>query len=223
MSLAIFDVDGTLTSDHVWKGLMVACQHFNRKIWAHRAYLLTHYPLYFARKLHLISEMFFRDRWAADLGWYLRGQTLAEIASIGEWVAQIYLQPTWRETAVSRLREHLRSGATVILLSAAPQPLVEAIARYLGAHAGIGSAFEISAGRYTGRPVRPLCLGDGKRLRLEAWMRENNITVPLAEAWAYADSITDLDILESVGHPVATFPDQALRTLAQERGWEIVG
>jgi HAD superfamily hydrolase (TIGR01490 family) len=222
MSLAIFDVDGTLTSDHVWKGLMAACRHFNRKSWAHRAYLFSHYPLYFARKLRLISEMFFRERWAADLGWYLRGQTLAEVEEIGDWVAQTYLRPTWRETVIARLREHLQNGATVVLLSAAPQPLVAAIARHLGAHAGIGSAFEVRAGRYTGRPLRPLCLGDGKRIRLEAWLRENAIPAPLAEAWAYADSITDLDILESAGHPVAVFPDEALRTLAQERGWEIL-
>jgi hypothetical protein len=45
--------------------------------------------------------------------------------------------------------------------------------------------------------------------------------IDLAESFAYSDSITDLPMLEAVGHPVAVNPDRDLRRVAAERGWEI--
>src|SRR5690606_2743793 len=44
----------------------------------------------------------------------------------------------------------------------------------------------------------------------------------LAASYAYSDSVTDLPMLEAVGHPVAVNPDRELRRAAQERGWPIV-
>ena len=38
----------------------------------------------------------------------------------------------------------------------------------------------------------------------------------------YSDSIHDLPLLESVGHPVAANPDRRLRKEARRRGWDIV-
>ncbi|HET9671266.1 MAG TPA: haloacid dehalogenase-like hydrolase, partial [Actinomycetota bacterium] len=43
----------------------------------------------------------------------------------------------------------------------------------------------------------------------------------LAGSYAYTDSITDLPMLEAVGHPVAVNPDKELRRTAEERGWQI--
>ena len=44
----------------------------------------------------------------------------------------------------------------------------------------------------------------------------------MADCRAYSDSITDLPLLEAVGHPTAVNPDRALRRLAEERGWPIL-
>ena len=43
----------------------------------------------------------------------------------------------------------------------------------------------------------------------------------LAGSYAYSDSITDLPMLEAVGHPVAVNPDRELRREADRRGWQI--
>jgi hypothetical protein len=45
--------------------------------------------------------------------------------------------------------------------------------------------------------------------------------IDLEVSYAYSDSITDLPMLEAVGHPVVVNPDSALRAIAEERGWEI--
>lgn len=222
MSLIFFDIDGTLTSDHIWKGLMAWFQTQKRKQGVHRAYLLVHYPLYFARKARLISEMTFRTRWAGDLGWYLRGESLSEVPKIGQWVAETYLQPTWRPRVVARLKEHLAQNDTVILVSAAPDPLVKAIAQHLGTPHGIGSQFEVQNGRYSGRPLPPLCLGADKLARIRAYLQVNHLSESWAGSRAYADSITDLDLLEAAEQPVAVHPDEALRARAAAQGWEII-
>ena len=44
----------------------------------------------------------------------------------------------------------------------------------------------------------------------------------LADCHAYSDSITDLPLLEAVGHPTAVNPDRALRRVAAERGWPVL-
>ena len=44
----------------------------------------------------------------------------------------------------------------------------------------------------------------------------------LADCYAYSDSITDLPMLEAVGHPAAVNPDRALRRAARERGWPVL-
>ena len=43
----------------------------------------------------------------------------------------------------------------------------------------------------------------------------------LAESWAYSDSITDLPMLEAVGHPVVVNPDRSLLRIAKSREWEV--
>jgi hypothetical protein len=43
----------------------------------------------------------------------------------------------------------------------------------------------------------------------------------LLGCYAYTDSITDVPMLEAVGHPVAVNPDKDLRHVADEREWEI--
>ena len=44
-----------------------------------------------------------------------------------------------------------------------------------------------------------------------------------ADAYAYADSASDLPLLMACGHPVAVNPDRRLREVARQRRWPILG
>ena len=44
----------------------------------------------------------------------------------------------------------------------------------------------------------------------------------LSRSYAYSDSITDVHMLEIVGHPHAVNPDKELRRVARERGWPVL-
>ena len=43
----------------------------------------------------------------------------------------------------------------------------------------------------------------------------------LSASYAYADSLTDLPMLEAVGHPVAVNPEVPLARLARSRRWPV--
>jgi phosphoserine phosphatase len=43
----------------------------------------------------------------------------------------------------------------------------------------------------------------------------------LSEAVAYADSTSDLPMLEAVGHPVAVNAEPKLAAVARKRGWHV--
>ncbi len=44
----------------------------------------------------------------------------------------------------------------------------------------------------------------------------------LEQSHAYSDSVTDLPLLELVGHPHAVNPEKELKEVAEERGWPIL-
>jgi HAD superfamily hydrolase (TIGR01490 family) len=113
---------------------------------------------------------------------------------------------------------HLRAGDFCIVLSASPHELVEAVTSELGAHRAVGTRVGVHDGVLTGRLDGPFCYGVGK---LEALEREVG-RLDLATATAYADSGSDLPLLEQCGTAVAVNPDAELRRWAQARGWPVV-
>ena len=222
MQAALFDIDGTLTTDNLWQGLMAYRGGRGERRLAHLAFLALHYPLLLPRALGLLSEADFRRRWTLDLTWYFRGDTEAEVAAMAEWVARQAAAPSARPAVLARLREHLAAGHTVALVSGAPQPFVDAIARMWAVPHALGSPVEVSAGRYTGRMGRP-CIDAQKAVYVRAHFTAHGLPVDYAASAAYADSFSDLGLFELVGRPVAVHPDRRLRRLAQARGWEIIG
>ncbi len=41
--------------------------------------------------------------------------------------------------------------------------------------------------------------------------------------FAYGDTVQDVPLLEHADHPVAVYPDEALKAVAVARGWEMLG
>ena len=77
----------------------------------------------------------------------------------------------------------------------------------------------MQAGLFTGRVVEPICFEEGKIYWLQRFIEEYGID--LAKSWFYTDSITDLPLLDLVGHPVVTNPDPFLYREAARRRWPV--
>ncbi len=222
MTLAIFDLDGTLYTGHIVHG--VARHHR-----AHRVkrvplfvYMASHMALWPLWRLGLLSEATARELWTRDLAWALRGWTPEQAAAAFAWIAEREVQPLVRAGVMTRLRQHQSAGERVILVSGTPAPLLAAIGHQLGVEETVGTPLVLRNGRYTGACELPVCQGAGKLSRLEAYLQGSD-DVLWAESHAYADSITDLPLLERVGHPVAVYPDPQLAAHARGQGWEVMG
>jgi phosphoserine phosphatase len=86
-----------------------------------------------------------------------------------------------------------------------------------GAIATRGKAVD---GHYTAELDGPFVYGEGKAEAITQLAVDRGYD--LKHSYAYSDSISDLPMLEVVGHPVAVNPDSELADLAHERGWPVV-
>ncbi len=129
------------------------------------------------------------------------------------------IDPLVYTEALELMESHREAGRRVYLVSASPEEIVLPLARHLGVDDAIATRARIDAdGRYTGE-VEFYSAGVHK---VEAIEREVELHhLDLANSFAYSDSITDLPMLEAVGHPVAVNPDRGLLKEAESRGWEI--
>ena len=221
MIAAFFDVDGTLYSGRVWAGLMDYWKAHGRRLDA-RLYYLWFMPHYIARKLKLISEERFRAPWAEYLAWPMRGWTQAQMQVCFDWVAREYLKPLRRESVIARLHEHQAKGHVVVLVSSGLSPLLQTIGATLDVGHVVGTQVEWRDGRLTGRTLPPLVIGQRKASVTREWLKEWRLDVDLSASFAYADSISDLALLEFVGNPTVVNPDEQLLAAARERGWPIL-
>lgn len=221
VSVAIFDVDGTLFTGHIWEGLLRYMRLQRRNLFWLYLFLAVHMPLGFLSRLKLMSEDGMRRRWSGHMAWMLRGMSLDEGKRAFAWIVEEHVWPLLREGVAALLRERRERGERIILLSGTLQPLLETIGERLGADAALGTQLEQRDGRYTGRSLEPICQGQGKAERLRAYLGRAGSDVDLSASCGYADSIFDLPALEMVGHPVAVYPDEQLAALAAQRGWEV--
>lgn len=222
MIVSIFDCDGTLYSAQFGRGLLeyTGSIGLKRRVRAYYAALL---PRYLLRKLRLISQEAFSRPLIANLSRLIAGLDLEMGAAAFHWVAYEYLLPTRRNEVLSRLKSHQANQHLVVLLSGVYLPCLELIGDEFDVTALIGTQVEVRDGMYTGAIVPPVVTGRDKLPLVQDFLSTCDADVDWEASYAYADSIHDRQILEAVGNPVAVHPDPELRTLAGQRGWEVIG
>ena len=188
----------------------------------HLFYMGLHYPTYILRKLGLISEAVFRKPWAENMAWYFRGYTPQQCQAIWDWITEEYLPGHWRDDIRTVLESHLKAGEPVVLVSSGPLPLIQHIAREVGTEHAVGTQLEMRDGRYTGRSLKPICIDTYKASMAQEYLQQLGLDIDYPGSHSYADSSSDLVVLEMVGSPVAVYPDEGLRKVAERRGWRIL-
>jgi HAD superfamily hydrolase (TIGR01490 family) len=134
---------------------------------------------------------------------------------VEEIVGKLILQRT-SPAAIRRIREHRALGHRTLLITGALElyiaPLAPLFDEIIGARLVVDGD-----GRYTGDLERPPLVGEARA----AWLRRYaaSMGVDLSESYAYADSYSDLPLLEAVGNPVAVNPDVALYRAARRNEW----
>jgi HAD superfamily hydrolase (TIGR01490 family) len=130
-----------------------------------------------------------------------------------------YVLPTIYPEAIERIESHTARGHVVALVSGATKFVIKPLAEYLGVKHIMHTHLEVRDGKFTGRVIDPICFGEGKIYWLQQLIEREGID--LARSWFYTDSITDLPLLDLVGHPVVVNPDPLLYREARRRFWPV--
>ena len=223
MIAALFDLDGTLYTGHIWQDLVNHHRATRRHRFWVAAYLVRNMaplPLY---RSGIMSRASFFHAWGETMGWLLRGWSLDEAQALFEQLTEEQIVPNLRPDVLQRLRQHQSTGHLVALVSGTFAPLLQTIARQIDVAHAIGTPLQVQDGKLTGRIVPPLCQGEGKPRRVQSYLANQGFEIDWQASFAYADRDTDLPLLALVRHPVATYPDQALLAHARAQGWTVIG
>jgi HAD superfamily hydrolase (TIGR01490 family) len=221
-NVAIFDLDGTLCTGHIWLGLLKYFKEQQLNMRYYYRFMVKHLPLWIAFKSRLLNEQRFVKAWSTGMATLFRGLDFSEGEQIADSIFYDVVLPTIRPEVMDRLHWHREEGDLVMLASSTLQPLLEGVATNLDLQYVVGSSMEIVAGRYTGRLAGPLCFGEQKPLQVLKYIKELDVNVEWESSYAYADRIYDQFLLEMVGHSVAVHPDETLRAVALEKNWHIL-
>ena len=212
--LAVFDVDGTLVETNV-------VEYF---LWMRlRAQPLEEWPGFMAQMLREAPRWLYlerRSRAEFQRSFYREydGLDYEVMKKLGrEALDAVTLRRIYPE-GMRRIREHKRAGHRVLLLTGALDVVVEPLAELLDVEVDCAHLLT-KEGRLTGDLQSPPPAGEARGTLLEEYAARNGIV--LSESFAYADSLSDLGMLELVGTPVAVNPDARLSQVAGQRGWRI--
>ncbi len=212
---AFFDLDKTVIAKS--STLAFSKPFFDQGLLNRRAVLKSSY----AQFLFLMSgaDHDQMDRMRTYLTDMCTGWDVEQVRSVvGETLHEI-VDPLVFAEAANLIADHKLCGRDVVVVSASGEEIVAPIARALGATHAMATRMVAEDGKYTGE-VAFYCFGEGKAEAIrELAAREG---YALEHCYAYSDSITDLPMLESVGHPSVVNPDRGLRKEAAAREWPVL-
>lgn len=120
------------------------------------------------------------------------------------------------------LAEQLREeGFELIAVSGSTHEILAPVLEHLRFDTCLATTLERENGWYTGRIVPPQVIGNGKAQVIRQFVQENDME--LHGCAACGDHITDLPMLEIVGHAYVIEGDPALEAIAAERDWPLLG
>lgn len=212
---AFFDLDKTVIAKS--STLAFSKPFFDQGLLNRRAVLKSSY----AQFLFLMSgaDHDQMDRMRTYLTDMCTGWDVEQVRSVvGETLHEI-VDPLVFAEAANLIADHKLCGRDVVVVSASGEEIVAPIARALGATHAMATRMVTEDGKYTGE-VAFYCFGEGKAEAIRELAAREGYS--LQHCYAYSDSITDLPMLEAVGHPSVVNPDRGLRKEAAARSWPVL-
>jgi len=212
VTLAIFDLDGTLLSgdsDYNW------------------GQFLVEEGIVDADTYKTANDKFYQDYLSGglDIHEYL-AFSLAPLTQFNQ--AQLKdlhnafmakkIMPMMQEKALKLVQEHKEKGHFLMIITATNEFVTGPISQYFGMDHLIAPMPEIIEGRYTGKVTGIPSFQEGKVTRLNAWLKETGHT--LEGSYFYSDSHNDLPLLELVSQPIVVDGDDKLSQLAEQKNWQ---
>ncbi len=157
--------------------------------------------------------------WTKSMMVEFKGRKEIDLARQGRELFNDLVRETIFPEAERLIADHHASGHAVAIVSGATRFIVEPMAEHLGVGNILCTRLEAENGVLTGRVLEPLCFDEGKIYWVQKFVEDER--VDLARSYFYTDSVTDLPLLELVGHPIVTNPDPILYRTAVRRRWPV--
>jgi len=120
-------------------------------------------------------------------------------------------------SGIARVRAHQALGHRTILITGALDFVVEPFRPLFDEI--VCAELGVEDGKFTGRLETLPPIGEARALVLADYAESEGLR--LEESMAYADSASDLPMLQAVGFPVAVNPEAKLAAIARRRGWHV--
>jgi alcohol-forming fatty acyl-CoA reductase len=209
--LAVFDLEHTLIASNVVDSYAwLASRHMEGD-----------------RRVGFVADMLAAaPRWLSldrrDRGDFLRyfyrryeGAPVAEVERDAWDLFHEFLLPRTFPEGIARVRHHRRLGHRTLLITGALDVVVAPLRPLFDDV--VCARLTQRDGVYTGRLAELSPIGEARAHLLDRYAEDHGLS--LGESVAYADSSSDLAMLEAVGHPVAVNADARLAAIARRRGW----
>jgi HAD superfamily hydrolase (TIGR01490 family) len=213
---AFFDVDGTLLAGNVVR------YYANLRTQRMPAALGALWTAAFALRVpyYLVLDRASRGRFQQALYRNYRSFTPAELEARAREHCAGYMVPRLFPAALERVRAHRERQEPVVLVTGSLRPIVAPLAAHLGADDLVAAELEVRDGAYTGELVGGPLSATRKAAAVGDWAARHGLETSACAA--YADSLDDLPMLQSVGQPHAVNPSARLERLATAAGWDIL-
>lgn len=147
------------------------------------------------------------------------GARLTDLDAVADAALGDHVLSRLAPAAVRRIREHRAAGHRTVLITGAIRPLTRPLLPLFD-HIEAADLAVDDRGVCTGFLEASPLVGESRAAWMRQWASDHGID--LARSFAYADSHSDLPLLEAVGQPVSVRPDVPLFRHARRHRWPIV-
>jgi len=214
LNLALFDLDNTILagdSDYNWSRFLIQEGYLDGAIHAEKNEKF--YADYKAGTLDIYAFVEFQFKPLARNPRSILNQLLKK------YVEEV-IKPMITEKAYALVRKHREEGDLLMVITATNSFITKPIAALFGIENLIGTDPEEKEGEFTGKVSGLPSFKEGKVTRLEAWLKNKNLSLAgFKKSYFYSDSHNDLPLMQKVTHPVAVDSDDILTEYANAKGW----
>ena len=218
IKVTLFDLDHTLLpidSDHSWGSYTTDLG------WTDAAAFTRRNDEFFAQYKAGTLDIDAYVRFATEA---IRRQGASKSIAARAGYTSAIRQKHLKNEALELVARHRAAGDRLAIVTATNEFITRPLADLFGIEdlIAVRLARDAATGWITGAIDGTPSVRAGKVTRVEQWLREAGLDWDAVESTFYSDSAGDLPLLEKVDHPVATNPDDALRSIARERGWPVL-